>query len=67
MKLDNYECDWCKNTYNKVQILELKVPSGREMDASGNGYNNLHKNIDVCIECAKKALVGYIRLEFDKK
>lgn len=59
MKVTNIICDNC----SKHNAKEYKIFHDREMDASGNGYNNIYIYKDFCFEC----LQDYIKKNPDKK
>ena len=60
MKLDNYKCDFCSKVFDAQNGRKVSVPKGSETDASGNGYNTIWKDYDICDKCADKFLVKYI-------
>lgn len=56
MKLDLYKCDWCSRDFEYDDIISLTFVVGREMDASGNGYEDTKKYKDMCKNCAKDTI-----------
>jgi len=49
-------CDRCKNEICPLNTVTIEIITGSEMDASGNGYSDIVKKIDLCPECATKSL-----------
>lgn len=59
------DCDGCEKS-EPPGIQRVFVPTGREMDASGNGYDEEGENLDLCPECLKYALEFYAGDCWDK-
>jgi len=55
MKITILICDECDRGHDDdILVSSYRIFVEREMDASGNGYNNNYNYIDLCKECFNK-------------
>lgn len=59
MKLNQYQCDLCHDIASLMSIFQARIVKGREMDASGNGYNDVIEHKDICSVCLNNILTEY--------
>lgn len=53
MKKNIYDCDYLTDQKNIKEPIKLTFILGHEMDASGNGYNNIIREVDLSSKAAE--------------
>ena len=59
MRAEVFRCDLCGDSYKPEYGRTVSVVTGREMDASGNGYTDNTREVDCCQGCVALALKEY--------
>ncbi len=59
MKIIEYKCDLCQKINCESRVWNLDIPTDREMDASGNGYNQNYIQKDICFVCVNNILIKH--------
>jgi len=63
VKIESFRCDICGDSYKPEHGTTVSVVYEREADASGNGYNDVTKEVDCCQGCVALALLSWEKLK----